>query len=79
MRERETDRQTEKHEHASRLTTIAKSVVTIFGLTFFRLAPFLLWFWYFGSKICCPYISSSHVTKTVWNSCFFFVILGFDP
>ena len=36
MRERET----EKHAHATRLTTIAESVVTTFGLNFFRVASF---------------------------------------
>ena len=36
--ERKRDRQTEKHAHAARLSTIAKSVVTTLGLNFFRLA-----------------------------------------
>ena len=30
------ERQTEKHAHATRLTTIAKSVVTTIGRNFFR-------------------------------------------
>ena len=38
--ERERERETEKHSHFTRLTTIAKSVVTTFGLNLFRLAPF---------------------------------------
>ena len=36
----ERKRETEKHAHATRLTTIAKSVVTTFGLNIFRLAAF---------------------------------------
>ena len=38
--ETERERQTEKHAHATRLANIAKSVVTTFGLNFFRLSPF---------------------------------------
>ena len=38
--ERERERHTEKHAHAARLTTVARSVVTAFGLIFFRLPPF---------------------------------------
>ena len=38
--EREREKQTEKHAHAARHTTIAKSVVTTFDLIFFRLNPF---------------------------------------
>ena len=34
------ERQTKKHAHAARLTTIEKSVVTTFGLNFIHLAPF---------------------------------------
>ena len=35
---RERKKQTEKHAHAARFTTIAKSIVTTFGLNFFRVA-----------------------------------------
>ena len=38
MRERE--KQIETHAYATRLTTIAKSVVATFGLIFFHIAPF---------------------------------------
>ena len=54
-RERERKRQTEKHAHAERLITIAKSVVTTFGVNFIRLA-----------EVAFRKLRSNKIARLIW-------------